>query len=104
MTDKFFKRLTPTIPGQPGVFHIESQARIVTGFVTGGRTEGAGFPQWAKPMFAHSKATHYFELATEGFVVSKCGRVYVAAENTLLPGNFQRCRDCERRYIKALRK
>jgi hypothetical protein len=99
----FFKRLTPTFPGEPGVFHIPSQARVVTGFASGGPTEGAGFPQWGKAIFRGGPVVHYFE-KRDGEARSLCGRLSLSAEMVLLPGNIARCKDCEKRYTKALRK
>jgi hypothetical protein len=100
----FFTRLTPTVPGEPGAFHIPSQGRVVTGFVSGGPSEGVGFPQWGKAIFKGGSISHYFEKANADYVRSLCGRVEHSIDQILLPGNLARCKDCERRYTKALRK
>lgn len=55
-------RLTPIVPGemQPFVF---IDGRVRSGFITGGPTEGRGFPQWAKPIdLRHEAVSRLFEL------------------------------------------
>lgn len=95
-----FKRLTPTVPGEAGAFLFPG-GRVVTGFVTGGPTEGRGFPQWGA---VDAKKAHYFgEVSGEGVTVSLCGRMRGNAKGVFGAGNVQRCKDCERRYTKALR-
>ncbi len=101
---RFFTRLTPTVPGEPGVFHAPSLGRVLTGFVSGGPTEGVGFPQWGKAIFRGGAVVHYFEKCDDGEARSLCGRLTLSAEMVLLPGNIARCKDCEKRYTKALRK
>jgi hypothetical protein len=99
---KFFTRLTPTVPGEAGVFRVPSQGRIVTGFVSGGPTEGVGFPQWG---VSGHQVSHYFgRLDATGFTESMCGRAAKHTSWIMLPGNYARCKDCEKRYTKALRK
>lgn len=97
------KRLTPIVPGeaQPFVFVDGS---VQTGFITGGRTEGRGFPQWAMPIFGTQKV-HYFDApSADGFVAALCGRIERKADQTLLPGNYPRCKDCEKRLSKQIRR
>lgn len=99
---KFFKRLTPTVPGETGAFHVPSQGRVVTGFVSGGPTNGVGFPQWG---VGGHQVSHYFERPDiNGFADSACGRVSKLTSWIMLPGNYARCKDCEKRYTKTLRK
>lgn len=102
MTSPFFKRLTPMVPGEAGAFHIESQARVVTGFVSGGPTDGLGYPQWAIRGWS---VCHYFSAPDFcGVTRSLCGRLTGNAAALFRAGNFARCKDCERRYTKELRK
>lgn len=95
------KRLTPIVPGvrQPVLF-IDDKIRI--GFVSSGPTEGRGFPQWS--MLLGSEVAHYFR-AFDAYGVSEalCGRLDAHHKNLYLPGNFPRCKDCERKFTKALR-
>ena len=96
-----FKRLTPTVVGESGAF-LFPHGRVVVGFVTGGPTNGAGFPQYA---IAGFKVAHYFCLVDdEGMTQSLCRRMNCFCESLFMPGNFPRCKDCERQYTKQLRK
>jgi hypothetical protein len=96
------KRLTPIVPGemQPVLFVDD---RIHTGFVSGGPTEGRGFPQWSKVL--GSDTAHYFQnYDAYGVSMSLCGRVEQHWKWIFMPGNYARCKDCEKRYSKMIRK
>lgn len=96
-------RLTPIVPGemQPFVF---VDGKVHTGFITGGRTEGRGFPQWAMPIFSSRKVHYFGEPVSDDVVVSLCDRVVKHKEETLMPGNYPRCKDCEKRLSKLIRR
>lgn len=97
------KRLTPIVPGeaQP-VLWIDDT--IKTGFVSGGPTNGLGFPQWGLIVVQNSDTAHYFQcFDAYGVSMSLCGRVDKHHSQIYMPGNFARCKDCERRYTKAKR-
>lgn len=99
-----FKRLTPTVVGESGAF-LFPHGRVVVGFVTGGPTNGAGFPQWAFKGGGSANMSHYYEMPnSHGKTLSICGRMFDWADRLFMPGNFQRCKDCERQYTKKLRK
>lgn len=100
---EFFKRLTPTVPGQIGAFHISSQKRIVTGYLTGGHANGVGFPQLGKAISISGMVAHYFKSGLFGYTTSLCGRITEQKDQVLLAGNYPHCKDCEKRYTKALR-
>jgi hypothetical protein len=89
-------RLTPIIPGeaQPVIF-IDGQIR--EGFVGGECAEGRGFPQWAMKIFSGDKV-HWFrgDLNRYGERHSLCGRVYATDRAIHLPGNYPRCKACEK--------
>lgn len=87
-------RLTPIIPGemQPVVWLDGS---VKTGFVGGGAAEGRGFPQWALKIFGGSKA-HWFTDEYADTRQSLCGRVYAREAALFLPGNYPRCKACEK--------
>lgn len=87
-------RLTPIIPGemQPVVWLDGS---VKTGFVGGGAAEGRGFPQWAMNIFGNSKA-HWFLDEYADTRQSLCGRVYAREVALFLPGNYPRCKACEK--------
>lgn len=97
------KRLTPIVPGvrQPVLF-IDDKIR--TGFVGGEATQGHGFPQWAMDIFSAGGVVHYFR-AFDAYGVSEslCGRVDKHWKHLHLSGNYPRCKDCERKFTKALR-
>ncbi|MDB6119309.1 MAG: hypothetical protein JWO08_3090 [Verrucomicrobiaceae bacterium] len=95
------KRLTPIVPGvaQPVLFIDD---KIHTGFMSGGPPEGRGFPQWA--MVGGGGTAHYFRCKdAHGVSDAICGRGDVHFSRLFLPGNFARCKDCERKYTKAIR-
>ncbi len=97
------KRLTPIVPGeaQPVLF-IDDKIR--TGFVSGEANEGRGFPQWAKDLWSQGGIVHYFRpFDAYGVADSLCGRVEKHHRDLYLPGNYLRCKDCERRFAKAKR-
>jgi hypothetical protein len=98
------KRLTPIVPGemQPVLFIDDT---VKTGFFSGGATKGHGFPQWAVNIMAHGDKAHYFQ-AFDAFGVSMslCGRVEKHWKLLYMPGNYARCKDCERRFTKHLRR
>lgn len=89
-------RLTPIIPGQmqPAVF---IDGKIREGFYSGGAAEGRGFPQWALKAFGGHKA-HWFLDGLIGFRRRRtlCGRVSSADVELFLPGNYPRCKACEK--------
>ncbi|MFM0141756.1 hypothetical protein [Paraburkholderia sp. RL18-085-BIA-A] len=89
-------RLTPIVPGemQPVIF-IDGQIR--EGFVGGECAEGRGFPQWGMKIFAGDKV-HWFrgDLNRYGERHSLCGRVYAVDRQIHLPGNYPRCKACEK--------
>lgn len=86
-------RLTPIIPGemQPAVF---VDGKIREGFYSGNAAEGRGFPQWALKAFGGDKA-HWF-IDDHAGRVSLCRRVYSMDAGLFLPGNFPRCKACEK--------
>jgi len=87
-------RLTPIIPGemQPVVF---VDGKIREGFIGGGAAEGRGFPQWAKKIFAGDKV-HWFGDEYAGMRQSLCTRVLATEAALFLPGNYPRCKSCEK--------
>lgn len=98
------KRLTPIVPGEPQpVLFVDDKIR--TGFVSGGPTEGLGFPQWGLIILTQSDKAHYFQtFDAHGVSMSLCGRVDSHHRRIYLPGNYPRCKDCERRLSKLIRK
>ncbi len=54
---------------------------------------------WALKMFGGEKA-HYFERAEVGIVRSLCGQVAYAGR-LFGPGNFDKCRRCEKKWHKS---
>ncbi|NDV77067.1 hypothetical protein [Burkholderia cenocepacia] len=89
-------RLTPIAPGemQPVIF---VDGKIREGFVGGECANGLGFPQWAHKIFGGDKV-HWFlsDLNRSGERYSLCGRVYEVDSRIHLPGNFPRCKACEK--------
>ncbi len=97
------KRLTPIVPGVPQPV-LWADNTIRTGFVAGGATRGLGFPQWAIDAWSDAGISHYFQCFNAfGVSVALCGRIDKHHGDLYLPGNFPRCKDCERRYAKAKR-
>ena len=92
-------RLAPIVPGemQPVVWLDGS---VKTGFVSGGAAEGRGFPQWAMNIFGNGKA-HWFldNKNIYGERHTLCGRVCVPDRNIYLPGNYPRCKACEKALV-----
>lgn len=86
--------MTPIVPGemQPVVWIDGS---VKTGFVSGNAAEGRGFPQWAKQIFAGDKV-HWFGEETAGMRESLCRRVIATEAALYLPGNYPRCKSCEK--------
>jgi len=102
MSRRSFKRLTPIVPGEAQPL-LWLDDKIRTGFVTGGPTNGLGFPQWAKAAFS-GDVVHYFGcFDAYGVSMSLCGRVERHHKHLFMAGNFPRCKDCEKRFSKALR-
>lgn len=98
------KRLTPIVPGemQPVLF-IDDKIR--TGFVGGGPTNGMGFPQWGLIILTSGDKAHYFQaFDAYGVSMSLCGRVESHRSRIYMPGNYPRCKDCEKRFSKMIRK
>lgn len=97
------KRLTPIVPGemQPVLWQ---DGTVREAFLSGGATEGRGFPQWAVNILAHGDKAHYFR-AFDAYGVSEslCGRVDKHWKYLYMAGNYARCKDCERKFTKALR-
>ncbi|MDE1139955.1 MAG: hypothetical protein PW999_09930 [Paraburkholderia tropica] len=89
-------RLTPIVPGQmqPVVF---VDGKIREGFFSGSAAEGRGFPQWALKAFGGNKV-HWMLGDMIGFRQrrSLCGRVVSADVELFLPGNYPRCKACEK--------
>lgn len=89
-------RLTPIVPGemQPIIF---VDGKIREGFVGGECADGIGFPQWAMKIFGGDKA-HWFrsEVMQDGLRHSLCGRIFEVDSRIYLPGNFPRCKACEK--------
>lgn len=89
-------RLTPIVPGemQPVVW---IDGTVKTGFVSGNAAEGRGFPQWAKKAFGGDKV-HWFrsDINRWGDRFTLCGRVSAVDGQLYLPGNYPRCKACEK--------
>ncbi|WP_175681160.1 hypothetical protein [Burkholderia cenocepacia] len=89
-------RLTPIIPGemQPVIF---VDGKIRERFVGGECANGLGFPQWAMKIFSGDKA-HWFrgEVMQDDLRHSLCGRVFDLDSRIYLPGNYPRCKACEK--------
>lgn len=89
-------RLTPIVPGemQPAVF---IDGKIREGYFSGNAAEGRGFPQWAKRAFGGDKV-HWFREDLNRFDErqSLCGRTWAFDRELFLPGNFPRCKACEK--------
>jgi hypothetical protein len=89
-------RLTPIVPGemQPVVW-IDGTVKV--GFVSGGAADGRGFPQWAKDIF-HGDKVHWFGDKEYDWSDrrSLCGRVLARDRSLFLPGNYPRCKACEK--------
>lgn len=91
---KNLKRLTPMVAGemQPVLW---PDGKIREGYYSGEATEGRGFPQWALQGFG--SRTHWFlEMTGTTDKRSLCGRVWAAASQLYLPGNYPRCKACEK--------
>jgi hypothetical protein len=88
-------RLTPIVPGemQPVVWLDGS---IKTGFVSGNATEGRGFPQWSKDIFGGDKVHWYRDTSRPDEKQSLCGRSRANVKTLFLPGNYPRCKACEK--------
>lgn len=89
-------RLAPIVPGemQPVVWLDGS---VKTGFVGGGAAEGRGFPQWAMKIFGGDKV-HWFreDVDWRRQRHTLCGRVHAPDQHLYLPGNYPRCKACEK--------
>jgi hypothetical protein len=89
-------RLTPIVPGemQPVIF-VDGVIR--EGFVGGENAQGRGFPQWAMKIFRQGRA-HYFlgDVDGAGNRQTLCGRVDAVDREIHLPGNYPRCKACEK--------
>lgn len=97
------KRLTPLVPGAIAPF-LWLDGTVKTGFVSGRATEGHGFPQWAMVIFSEGDKTHYFGDVINAEAMSACGRVLKNVAYLFLPGNYPRCKACEKKFTAELRK
>ncbi|AMR77659.1 hypothetical protein [Cupriavidus nantongensis] len=92
---KHLKRLTPMVPGemQPVLW---PDGKVREGFYSGEATHGRGFPQWALQLFGGNKAHWFLEMNSTPDKRSLCGRVWSSPAQLHLPGNYPRCKACEK--------
>ena len=70
--------------------------KVREGFYSGEAPHGRGFPQWALQLFGGGKAHWFLVMTGTDDKRSLCGRVWSAPEQLHLPGNFPRCKACEK--------
>jgi len=96
------KRLTPAVPGEAAPF-LWLDGKVRTGFVSDGQVSSGSFPRWALECFG-TKSHWFINLTGTDDKRSACGRLFAVPHMLFAPGNYPRCKACERIVSADLRR
>jgi len=99
------KRLTPIVVGEMQPL-LCPDGKIRDGFLSGPKIDSGSLPQWAKRVIGNSAKVHFFEPkhGHDGFAEPLCSIGAVSVEWLFEPGNYPRCKVCERKRSLHIRR